>query len=69
MNVDLEIDRYLQHLRVERALSGNTLSAYGRDLATLTAHADAANINRVADIDLPLVVSWLRSLPFGTFDA
>jgi integrase/recombinase XerD len=30
---------YLDHLRVERALSPNTLEAYGRDLARLTAHA------------------------------
>jgi integrase/recombinase XerD len=30
---------YLDHLRVERALSPNTLEAYGRDLARLEAHA------------------------------
>ena len=30
---------YLDHLRVERALSPNTLEAYGRDLARLTAYA------------------------------
>src|SRR5438552_8204746 len=32
---------YLDHLRVERALSPNTLEAYGRDLGRLTAFADA----------------------------
>jgi integrase/recombinase XerD len=32
---------YLDHLRVERALSPNTLEAYGRDLARLTAYAQA----------------------------
>jgi integrase/recombinase XerD len=30
---------YLDHLRVERALSPNTLEAYGRDLARLTVYA------------------------------
>jgi site-specific recombinase XerC len=37
--VDLD---YLDHLRVERALSPNTLEAYGRDLARLAAHAQNA---------------------------
>src|SRR6185503_16699587 len=33
---------YLDHLRVERALSPNTLEAYGRDLARLVVHAQGA---------------------------
>lgn len=32
------IDAYLDHLRVERALSANTLEAYARDLGALAAH-------------------------------
>jgi integrase/recombinase XerD len=32
------IDAYLDHLRVERSLAGNTLEAYARDLSTLAAH-------------------------------
>lgn len=32
------IDAYLDHLRVERALSKNTLEAYGRDLQALLTH-------------------------------
>ena len=31
------VDEYLDHLRVERGLSVNTLVAYGRDLARLAA--------------------------------
>src|SRR5262245_20246027 len=34
------IGQYLDHLRVERGLSPNSLSAYGRDLARLAAHAE-----------------------------
>ena len=38
------IDAYLDHLRVERALSGNTLEAYARDLQRLATHVgDAAD--------------------------
>jgi integrase/recombinase XerD len=36
---DAIVRDYLDHLRVERALSPNTLEAYGRDLARLEAHA------------------------------
>jgi integrase/recombinase XerD len=36
------IDTYLDHLRVERALSSNTLEAYARDLNRLAAHAGDA---------------------------
>jgi integrase/recombinase XerD len=32
------IDAYLDHLRVERSLTGNTLEAYARDLNELAAH-------------------------------
>jgi integrase/recombinase XerD len=32
------IDAYLDHLRVERALSSNTLEAYARDLNQLAEH-------------------------------
>jgi integrase/recombinase XerD len=41
--VDLHgwIDAYLDHLRVERALSKNTLDAYARDLNALAAHVGA----------------------------
>jgi integrase/recombinase XerD len=36
------IDAYLDHLRVERGLSKNTLDAYGRDLAALAAQVGEA---------------------------
>ncbi len=35
------IDAYLDHLRVERALAGNTLEAYARDLNALATHVQA----------------------------
>jgi integrase/recombinase XerD len=36
------IDSYLEHLRVERRLSGHTLESYGRDLAALAAFAEGS---------------------------
>jgi integrase/recombinase XerD len=53
---------YLDHLRVERALSPNTLEAYGRDLARLEAHA-ARRKRRVAVLrqaDLAAFIADLR---------
>jgi integrase/recombinase XerD len=44
------IAAYLDHLRVERRLSGHTLESYGRDLAALTAFADASQRN-LEDLD------------------
>lgn len=40
MNLAGWIDAYLDHLRVERALSPATVSAYGTDLAKLLAHLE-----------------------------
>jgi integrase/recombinase XerD len=42
--VDLQgwIDAYTDHLRVERALAGNTLDAYARDLNALASHVGGA---------------------------
>ncbi|MEA2521839.1 MAG: integrase/recombinase XerD, partial [Actinomycetota bacterium] len=34
------VQRYLDHLTVERGLSGNTVDAYRRDLATYLAFLD-----------------------------
>jgi integrase/recombinase XerD len=44
------IAAYLDHLRVERRLSGHTLESYGRDLAALAAFADTSHRN-LEDLD------------------
>lgn len=54
------VDAYLDHLRVERALSENTIAAYARDLARLAKRAEIAAIEDVASIDTALVGEVLR---------
>jgi integrase/recombinase XerD len=51
--VDLQgwIDAYLDHLRVERALSRNTLDAYARDLNALAAHVGGERDPREIDVE------------------
>ena len=53
---------YLDHLRVERALSPNTLEAYGRDLARLEAYAARLRRDVVAlrQNDLSAFIAGLR---------
>ena len=38
------VDEYLQHLQVERALSGATIEAYAHDLRELVSHLQAAGV-------------------------
>ena len=57
-----QIDAFLDHLRVERALSPNTLSAYATDLGKLGRFAEAQGAERAEQIDLGLVTGWLSSL-------
>jgi integrase/recombinase XerD len=62
VSLDGLVEAYLNHLRVERALSPRTLEAYGRDLAKLLAFAEQAGIVDAAEIDLGAMSSWLSSL-------
>ena len=62
MRLDAALDAYLQHLRVERALSPNTVMAYGRDLGKLLAHAESAGVSELDGLDLGVISGWLREL-------
>ena len=55
-------EQYLDHLRVERGLSPNTLEAYGRDVARLTAFAAAQNrpVLDLAQGDISRFIGQLR---------
>jgi integrase/recombinase XerD len=56
------VDVYLNHLRVERALSAHTVENYGRDLSKLCAFAEAEGLRDPKRLDLTVMSGWLRSL-------
>jgi integrase/recombinase XerD len=62
LRLDAALDFYLQHLRVERALSQNTVMAYGRDLGKLLAFAEASGVSEIEAIDLGVVSGWIREM-------
>ena len=62
MRLDAALDFYLQHLRVERALSQNTVLAYGRDLGKLLAFAEASDVSEIEAVDLGVVSGWIREM-------
>lgn len=62
MTLEHQLDAYLAHLRVERALSENTLAAYGRDLTRFVEHVTEQGVTRGEQLDLGHVSGWLASL-------
>jgi integrase/recombinase XerD len=62
LRLDAALDFYLQHLRVERALSQNTVLAYGRDLGKLLAFAEASDVSEIEAVDLGVVSGWIREM-------
>lgn len=60
-SLDSLLDAFLAHLRVERALSENTVLAYGRDLTNFVEFARRQGAG-VETIDLELVRSWQGQL-------
>ena len=62
MTLEGLVEAYLNHLRVERALSPRTLEAYGRDLNKLLAFAEASGISRADAVDLGVISGFLNRL-------
>jgi integrase/recombinase XerD len=60
--LDTFVDLYLDHLRVERALSNHTLLAYSRDLAKFVEYAEQNQINDPSNIDVTFLSRWVASL-------
>ncbi len=53
---------YLQHLKVERNLSPNTIEAYANDLLQLLEHLGAQGITTTAEVTAPALLSFLQAL-------
>jgi integrase/recombinase XerD len=56
------IDAYLDHLRVERALAMNSVTAYATDLATLASFAEERGVTETEELDPVVVTRFLVSL-------
>jgi integrase/recombinase XerD len=64
--ISVEVERYLDHLTVERGLSVNTLSAYGRDLRRYLAFLSKRGVRTVAAVDEATVRSFVASISAST---
>ncbi|HEX9622276.1 MAG TPA: tyrosine-type recombinase/integrase, partial [Polyangiaceae bacterium] len=62
MSLHTELDAFLDHLRVERALSPNTLAAYSADLVKFVRFAERRGLSRGRDLDKQSVSDWLSEL-------
>lgn len=57
--LDEDLDSYLFHLKVERALASNTLQAYQADLSTFIDHLETLGVNRAQSVTEDHVRSFL----------
>ncbi|MCC6901955.1 MAG: tyrosine recombinase XerD [Polyangiaceae bacterium] len=62
MRFDAAIDSYLSHLRVERALSANTVAGYARDLAKLSLFLEDQGAADPRELDLGKLSAWQSKL-------
>lgn len=57
--LDVALDRFARHLRHERSLSPHTVRAYLADVASLLSHARRMRLERLDDLQLAMLRSWL----------
>ena len=62
VTLDGLIEQYLDHLRLERALSAHTLQAYACDLAKFASFAEENGCTEPAALDLGVLSAWQASL-------
>jgi integrase/recombinase XerD len=62
VNLHSWVDAYLDHLRVERALSDRTLEAYARDLSKLCALCESQGIDTPTNLDPSVLSTYMVEL-------
>ena len=62
MDLSAAVDAYLDHLRVERGLSPNSVASYATDLAKLASFAEEHGIVETEKLDSVLVTQFLVAL-------
>lgn len=60
--MDLFIQRFLDHISIERGLSKSTVESYGRDLAQFAAFCEKRRVAEPREIDEPSLVAFLETL-------
>ncbi|HEY6567748.1 MAG TPA: site-specific tyrosine recombinase XerD [Actinomycetota bacterium] len=65
--IALEVERYLDHLTVERGLSEHTLVAYRRDLRRYLDFLATRDINEPDEVEEAIVRSFVASLSASTY--
>ena len=60
--LDDAIDDYLDHLKVERGLAKNTISAYASDLRRFCTFSIEAGVGEAAAVDAPLLLRYVSGL-------
>jgi integrase/recombinase XerD len=63
-----QVDRFLDHLTVERGLSTNTVKAYRRDLRRYVAYLAARGIDDAVRVDPAIVSAFVADLSGSTHD-
>ena len=59
MTLDEAVERYLDHVRVERGLSAHTVAAYGSDLSGFVRFAEEQGVRAISDADAVLLHRYL----------
>lgn len=60
--MDEIMDRYLDHLLLEKGLAANSLESYARDLQVFSEFLAESGISRFNEVDTVLLLSWLIRL-------
>jgi integrase/recombinase XerD len=62
LSLDDAVDDYLDHLKVERGLARNTITAYASDLRRFVSFAEEEGVEVVQRVDTPLLLAYVASL-------